>query len=177
MLILADTHGFLDPRIGELAGQCQWVVHGGDIGAAEVLMQLEQSGAQVLAVRGNNDVASKWPGQGRDRLAALPQVQTLKLPGGELVVEHGHRANPAARRHGKLREKYPTARAVVYGHSHRQVCDKRALPWILNPGAAGRSRTYGGGPACLLLHASTDQWHVETRRFPPLSKSTDGLTG
>lgn len=177
VLILADTHGFLDPRIAELAKQCRWVVHGGDIGAATVLGQLEQGGAQVLAVRGNNDVTHKWPEPGRDRLDALPHIQTVDLPGGELVIEHGDRINPAARRHAMLREKYPHARAVVYGHSHCQVCDQSASPWILNPGAAGRSRTYGGGPACLLLRVTEDTWQIETRRFKPLGKSANVVAG
>ncbi|MFM1890995.1 MAG: hypothetical protein RLZ44_72, partial [Pseudomonadota bacterium] len=41
-----------------------------------------------------------------------------------------------------------------------------AIPWVLNPGAAGRSRTFGG-PSCLLLHAGARVWRVETHRFPP----------
>jgi hypothetical protein len=35
---------------------------------------------------------------------------------------------------------------------------------VLNPGAAGRTRTYGG-PSCLLLIAGETDWKVEVHRF------------
>jgi hypothetical protein len=38
------------------------------------------------------------------------------------------------------------------------------VPWVLNPGAAGRTRTYGG-PSCLLLIAGETDWKVEVHRF------------
>ena len=59
------------------------------------------------------------------------------------------------------------ARAVVYGHTHRLLCDQLEEPWVLNPGAAGQVRTFGG-PSCLVLHAEPLAWHVESIRFPPL---------
>jgi uncharacterized protein len=67
-------------------------------------------------------------------------------------------------RHARLRAAYPSARAIVYGHSHRLVVDDALTPWVLNPGAAGRARTYGG-PSCLVLEANVRSWHVEIHRF------------
>jgi len=162
--LLSDTHGVLDQRIAELIAGSDWVVHAGDIGNATVLHQLARLGDQVVAVRGNNDVPSKWPPADHTILAALPHERRLTLPGGELVVVHGHRLNPASQRHHRLRKRYPEVRAVVYGHSHRLDEDMAGEPWVLNPGAAGRSRTYGG-PSCLLLHIKGTQWHVEHYRF------------
>ena len=74
----------------------------------------------------------------RPWLASIPWEARLPLPGGLLVVVHGHRV-PAADRHARLRALYPQARAIVYGHSHRLVVDRDASPWVLNPGAAGRA--------------------------------------
>lgn len=162
--LLSDTHGTIDKRIAAVIDGCDWVVHAGDIGNAEVLHQLAQLGDQVVAVKGNNDVTAKWPVQDHDILNALPSERQIELPGGALVVLHGHRLNPAYRRHHGLRKHYPDARAVVYGHSHRLVEDLSSSPWILNPGAAGKARTYGG-PSCLLLHIKGEQWSVEHHRF------------
>ena len=163
VLIVSDTHGVVDARIAMLARECELVVHGGDVGNASVIETLGAGGAKVVAVRGNNDVASKWPRGERDAIDALEEVVRIELPGGVLVVTHGDRYAPSTR-HAKLRAQFSDARAVVYGHSHRLVVDDCETPWILNPGAAGRARTYGG-PSCLVLEATARQWRVEAHRF------------
>ena len=165
--ILADTHGFLDPRIAAQVGRCDFAVHAGDVGNTAVLEAL-QPREGVLAVSGNNDLPAKWPPGEAGRLAGLPAEGSLELPGGRLMVVHGDRVNPVAQRHDRLRAAYPQARAIVYGHSHRLVCDLERLPWVLNPGAAGRARTYGG-PSCLVLTASPRRWRLESIRFGPLT--------
>jgi putative phosphoesterase len=165
VLILADTHGFVDPRIAALAADCALVVHAGDIGNASVLTALQRPGEQLLAVRGNNDRPDCWPAADLEVLAGIPGRGAVELPGGLLAVEHGHHAVPAANRHRILRRRYPLARALIYGHSHQLCLDRAALPWILNPGAAGRTRTFGG-PSCLLLDAEEQAWTLEIRRFP-----------
>lgn len=53
ILILSDTHGFVDPRVAALAQICDRVVHAGDIGNLGVLRQLDTNGS-VIAVRGMN---------------------------------------------------------------------------------------------------------------------------
>lgn len=167
VLLLSDTHGFLDPRIAALAGQVERIVHAGDIGGDAVLQQLEEH-APLVAVRGNNDVPGKWSGAPMHP-GTLPQEAALDLPGGRLVVVHGDRVGAGAARHRRLRTRYPEARAVVYGHSHRLTLDTEEPIWILNPGAAGRTRTHGG-PSCLLLYPAPEGWRVEQRRFDPLPK-------
>ena len=164
LLLLSDTHGQLHPQILALAGEVDTIVHAGDIGHPDVLTALTSAGQVLHAVRGNNDVASKWPADGRALLDALDDQLAIELPGGVLVVEHGDRVNPAARRHERLRSHHPQARLIVYGHSHRQVIDDAVTPWVVNPGAAGRSRTYGGA-GCLVLTASTQRWELEPFRF------------
>jgi putative phosphoesterase len=161
--ILSDTHGRLDPGVLAWLEGCDVIAHAGDVGAAAVLDALAATGAEVRAVRGNNDVSAKWPPP-HERLHALPTEDRIALPGGELVVVHGDQVLPATRRHERLRQQYPDARAIVYGHSHRVVVDREARPWVVNPGAAGRSRTYGGASACVLV-ASERVWRVTARRF------------
>jgi len=162
-----------DPRVLAEALACQRIVHAGDIGGLAVLQALSQGPAALLAVRGNNDTPGKWAAAERLHIATLPLVARLDLPGGVLVVAHGHQAGPASRRHDWLRRAHPEARAVVYGHSHRVAIDQDGEPWVLNPGAAGRSRTFGG-PSYICLVASPDAWTVELRRFVPAQASRAG---
>lgn len=164
--VVSDTHGQLDPRIADAVSGCDYGVHAGDIGAAGVLDVLRERVGQLHAVIGNNDVAQKWPAADRATLARLQACVRLALPGGDLVVVHGDRVLPAKRRHEQLRATYPDARAIVYGHSHRMCEDTGHRPWVLNPGAAGRARTYGG-PSCLILRVSATDWEVQRYRFAP----------
>ena len=161
--IVSDTHGQLDPRIAELVTECDIAVHGDDIGNARVLAALTPRSGRVGAVLGNTDVARKGPAGDQHLLERLPLEWSEELPGGRLVVVHGHRT-PAKDRHLRLRRRYPDARAIVYGHSHRLVLDQDAEPWVLNPGAAGRERTFGG-PSCLVLTATPQRWSVAVHRF------------
>ena len=174
LLLLSDTHGQLNPQILALAGEVDTIVHAGDIGHPDVLTALTATGQALHAVRGNNDVDSKWPANGHTLLNTLDDQLAIDLPGGVLVVEHGDRVNPAARRHELLRARHPQARLIVYGHSHRQVIDDAVTPWVVNPGAAGRSRTYGGA-GCVVLTASTQRWELAPFRYVLGRMKGDGL--
>ena len=158
--ILSDTHGWIDPNIQEVLADADWIVHAGDVMGASVLRTLEDLAGQsrVVAVAGNNDVGDRAPnGDG------LPAVAEIPLPGGTLVVTHGDQFG-AAPAHEQLREAWPGARTIVYGHTHRLVCDQEDLPWVLNPGAAGRIRVHEG-PSCLMLTVDGAGWTVQTHRF------------
>ena len=161
ILLVSDTHGVLDPRIEALVAGVDLVVHAGDVGSTGVLDQL----APVQAVLGNNDTEAKWIGARRG-LRGLRESREIDAPGGIIAVEHGHKVNPVARRHAKLRARHPQARLIVYGHSHRLVVDQDERPWVVNPGAAGRARTYGG-PSCVVLTATRRSWSVAVERFEP----------
>lgn len=167
--IVSDTHAFLDPRVLEAIAGADLVVHGGDVGNGAVLDELRAVTGRVLAVHGNNDVASKWPENEADVVASLPAVGRVALPGGTLVVEHGHEAGAFNGRHARLRKRYPEARAVCVGHSHLLTIDDEAEPWVLNPGAAGRERTHGG-PSYISLVATVGRWDARATRFPPLAR-------
>lgn len=168
--LVSDTHGKLDDRIATLVSQCDIAIHAGDIGAAGIVGELQPRSGTVIAIRGNNDVPAKWKEMGLMVLNRLPDLATIFLPGGQLTVVHGHRHNPAKQRHSILRRRFNDARAVLYGHSHRLVIDDEENPWVLNPGAAGRNRTHGG-PSCLLLTATRDDWRITARRFDPAPPS------
>lgn len=162
--LVSDTHGAVDECIAQLMSDCDFAVHAGDVGDWSVVQRLQPRKAPPIVVRGNNDTPARWPTAQANRLAGLPEIAELDLPGGRLVVVHGHRHGAVRERHARLRAAYPRARVIVYGHSHRLVCDDADSPWVLNPGAAGRQRTYGG-PSCLVLAIAGDRWSVTSHRF------------
>ena len=166
--ILADTHGHLDGRVEALVADCDLAVHGGDIGCLGVLQRLCPRQGWVIAVTGNNDLPSKWPPEQRHLLDNLPEQKDLELPGGTLAIIHGHQI-AARNRHERLRRRFPSSPCIVYGHSHRLGADLDREPWVLNPGAAGRARTFGG-PSCIVLDAAENHWELRIERFGPLKR-------
>lgn len=155
--IISDTHGHLDPRIADLIRECDYAIHAGDICGENVLAAMQPKSAVVIAVTGNNDpyCMSEVP---------LPETSELKLPGGTIRIEHGHVHGHQQPCHNSLRQTHPEARVIVYGHTHKMVQDKTGMPWVINPGAAGQTRTHGG-PSCLILTANDADWNVQEFRF------------
>ena len=164
VVIISDTHGHLHPEIRNLVNQSDIVVHAGDIGDARVLDGLFPESGEVIAVRGNNDLPFLWPANQANRLTAIPLRNQVEVPGGIISIEHGDRFGYSPD-HDKLRADHADSRMIVYGHTHRLVVDDEQNPWVVNPGAAGNSRTYGGS-SCLFLIASESSWDVKAYKFP-----------
>ena len=162
--LISDSHGPIDTRIAALAGTCDVIVHAGDICDADVLAWLKRSGT-AYAVRGNNDILSKWPHGSARLLNELADCVELSLPGGRLAVIHGHQFPRLASRHRRLRERFADARGIVYGHSHKLLCATESLPWLINPGGCGLHRTFGG-PSCVILYAGVRRWSLKPVRYP-----------
>src|SRR5439155_21233617 len=117
--LIADTHGYLDPRVPPALKGVDLILHAGDIGAEGVLAALEHI-APVTAVAGNNDAKLAQLG--------LPLRVDMELDGVKLHLVH--RLIDAA--------PGPGTRIVVYGHSHKAlVAEREGMLWV-NPGAAGR---------------------------------------
>ena len=162
--IVSDTHAYMHPKIVAVVRQCDIALHAGDIGNAEILDAMQPKSGQVIAVAGNNDHGRGWPEHQHERVKQLPRIASLELPGGILKIEHGHLHDMYQPDHTDLREAHPEARMVVYGHTHKKVIDDFAIPWVVNPGAAGNERNRGG-PSCLVLTASESLWKLDSFRF------------
>ena len=162
--IISDTHTVLDPRIAEAISRADIAIHAGDIGDAGVLSAMHPKTGRVLAVAGNNDHPMFWPVDQTEVLESMPEIIRFELPGGGVAIEHGHRHGSNSPGHQSLREAHPDAKLVIYGHTHHQVIDDMCTPWVVNPGAAGTTRTHGG-PSYLLLTASEQDWEIESFRF------------
>jgi len=163
--IISDTHGKLDPRIAETLQDCDIAVHAGDIMCHSVLSDMNPKSGEVIAVRGNNDTNEKWSDHHNELLQDIEFEANFMLPGGKVEVVHGHLHGRPATLHDRLRETFSEAKLIIYGHSHKLVCDTSHEPWVVNPGAAGKIRTFGG-PSCLILEASEENWSIKEIKFP-----------
>ncbi len=162
--ILSDTHGKIDYRIAEIMSACDVVIHAGDIGSKDILSAVTPLTGEIIAVLGNNDNRQKWPRGEYSALKRLAEKEFVSLPGGDVAIEHGHRVWDTKRCHARLRSKYPEVKMIVYGHTHKRRIDRTCKPWVVNPGAAGRARTFGG-PSCLVLNAGKQSWRIREYCF------------
>ncbi len=138
--VISDTHGHLRPEVFEVFKQVDHILHAGDVGEPQILMELAAI-APVTAVYGNVD--------GPELRARLPQVATLELDGFAVVVTHGDQhghPTPAS-----LHEAFPRAEIIVYGHTHKpllELVDRTVT--VMNPGGAGQPR-FGIPPSVGIL--------------------------
>ena len=122
--VISDTHGLIRPQAVAALQGSELILHAGDIGAPEVLDALRRI-APVVAVRGNNDT-QPWAG-------GLPETEVVTIGEACLFLLHDrHRLDldPAA---GGFH-------AVISGHSHKPLVERRGGVLYLNPGSAGPRR-------------------------------------
>jgi putative phosphoesterase len=128
--VISDTHGLLRVEVLEVFEGVDHILHCGDVGTWDVLVDL-QALAPVTAVYGNVDDL--------EIRAKLPQVAEVELDGFRIVVTHGDllgSPTPAA-----LHARFPSAEIIVYGHTHKpllELVDRTVT--VMNPGGAGAPR-------------------------------------
>lgn len=122
--IISDTHGLLRPGALEALAGVDHILHAGDIGAPEIIAQLEQL-APVTAIRGNVDRGA-WA-------LAFPLTALAELGGKLFYLVHALEwldLDPAAAGFD----------AVIYGHSHQPARSEKEGVLYFNPGSAGPRR-------------------------------------
>ncbi|MBX2868317.1 MAG: metallophosphatase family protein [Acidiferrobacterales bacterium] len=168
--LISDTHGQIAPEVINLANQSDIVLHAGDIMGASVLRTLTPKLDSVIGVRGNNDFSATWKPEDQKLLHDLPESVIVRVCGGDIAIEHGHRVPRIEVDHYSLAYKYPNVRMVVFGHTHVQRADVDSLPWLVNPGAAGLVRNHGG-PSCSILKIQDIDWTLEQCKFSSVKKA------
>lgn len=161
--VISDTHNQLNEKVVDSLQGCDAIVHAGDIGDADVINHLGKFSGHVFPVRGNNDIEDKWPAQDLPTLANIPNDIELTFNNQVVAITHGHQFHKVEQRHDKLREQFPHADIIIYGHSHRLVCDQQQKPWVINPGAGGYTRTFGGA-SCMVMQYQDKNWSIEEFR-------------
>ncbi len=145
--VISDTHGLFDPKIPEVFADVEHILHAGDVGTPEVLVQLEKL-APTTAVLGNVDVG-----------LPLKDTEVVELAGRRFLLHHI--VNPHAL-DARLRSRMQRAKpaAVIFGHTHKPFCDHIDGVLYLNPGSAGRARF--NLPRCVVvLHTEEQALRVE----------------
>ena len=77
--LISDTHGLMRPEARAFLVGCDYIVHGGDIGGADILDELAVI-APLIAVRGNNDTGP-WA-------ARLPVTELIRVGNVFVYVIH-----------------------------------------------------------------------------------------
>src|SRR5581483_4700039 len=134
--VLSDTHmprgdrRLPDAAVAALNG-AEHIIHAGDFSARSVLDELQRYGPPITAVHGNVDDAELG--------ARLPETATLTMEGRTIAVVHD--AGPAKGRLERLRRRFETADAVVFGHSHLPLHERAPDGFqIFNPGSPTERR-------------------------------------
>lgn len=162
--ILSDTHGRLPQTAFAALAECDHIIHAGDIGAPEIIRELETI-APVTAVRGNNDFDEYGS---RVQRAAHPVIAGVRF-----LVTHF----PQDARIGWNGSKYlapgdPIPQVCVHGHTHvpEIITGKDASPaqYYLCPGSVTSPR--GGSKHGILKLTIADTqvkevWFEETGRL------------
>ncbi|MGZ4526632.1 MAG: metallophosphoesterase family protein [Mycobacterium sp.] len=149
LLLISDTHvpkraRDLPARVWDAVDAADVVVHAGDWVAPELLEELENRSARLVACWGNND--------GPALRARLPERADVTLAGVRFTVVH--ETGAAAGRDARMSRLYPDTQVLVFGHSH--------IPWdtstetglrLLNPGSPTDRRRQ---PFCTYMTAHVD---------------------
>jgi uncharacterized protein len=107
------------------------ILHAGDFVAAAVHDELCGYGPPVEAVYGNCDSA--------DLCRRLPEQRIVEAGGARIAMIHD--AGPGAGRLPRLRERFPDADAVVFGHTHAPAHEMAPGGFqIFNPGSPTERR-------------------------------------
>jgi putative phosphoesterase len=116
------------------------ILHAGDVCVPAVLDELAQY-APVRVVRGNNDDAdvAAW---------GAPDTAEFELAGMPVAMIHD--SGPRAGRLARMGRRFPSARLVVFGHSHIPLYETGETLHILNPGSPTDKRRQPRGTLALL---------------------------
>lgn len=122
--VISDTHGLLRPGALQALQGAQYILHAGDVGDPAILDALRRI-APTTAIRGNIDEHGVC--------AFLPPTELVELNGHAIYMLHDVKQldlNPEA----------AGIDAIVFGHSHKPLIERRRGVLFLNPGSAGPRR-------------------------------------
>lgn len=131
ILLLSDTHAYMDQRILDYASEADQIWHAGDFGSMQVIDELEKE-KPLKGVYGNID--------GADIRAVFPEVSHFTVEETDVLMIHigGYpgKYSPLARKAISL---HPP-KLFISGHSHilKAMYDEKFQLLHLNPGACGK---------------------------------------
>ena len=129
--LVSDTHGLVDPRLGDALRGVDLVLHAGDL-VKPAILEVLGAIAPVRAVRGNNDEAPP--------LDRLPEVAVVRLGPLVALVVHDLGARERSKPPGGPAIAREGPHVIVHGHSHRPGAAIVGDRLFVNPGSAGPRR-------------------------------------
>ena len=140
VVVLSDTHSprrwkAMPPAVARHLDGADAILHAGDVCTADVL-ELLQQWAPVHAVLGTNDLPE---------VAAWGAPETVEVDLGGLVVAMIHDSGQATGRARRMRQRFPAADLVVFGHSHIPMNVTEHGLRIFNPGSPTDRRRQPAG--------------------------------
>ena len=131
ILLISDTHGYIDDRIIQYAKQSDETWHAGDIGELKVTDELKKV-TTVRAVHGNidnNKIRAEYP-------------ENLRFQIEEMKIWITHIGGYPNKYNKRIRQEINTNPPDVFicGHSHilKVINDKKLNVLHINPGAIGK---------------------------------------
>lgn len=131
ILLLSDSHSYIDDRILDYASQADEIWHCGDFGNPEVIEKLEKI-TTLRGVYGNID--------GEKVRKIFPEVSRFTIENVEVLMIHigGYPGKYSPLTKKEIAEKAPNL--FISGHSHilKAMYDQKNNLLHLNPGACGK---------------------------------------
>jgi len=132
IVLLSDSHGYLDQALIPFLNECDEIWHAGDFGGNEVYKQLILLNKPLRGVYGNID--------GPEVRSSFPENLIWKVENTKIFMTHigGYPGKYSSRVQKILMEEMP--QIYVCGHSHilKIIYDKKLNLLHLNPGACGK---------------------------------------
>lgn len=138
--VISDTHipeyKTIPETVWKHFAEVEFIIHAGDLSRLSVVGELETL-APVIAVQGNIEE--------EEVVRALPIKRELLVGGLRIGIVHilGNSKNRAS----VARQEFPTARCVIFGHSHDPYNQEHDGQLLFNPGSATDRRRQ---PTCSL---------------------------
>lgn len=144
ILVTGDTHGHpLPAELLAAAARAELILHTGDVLAASALASLRAL-APLRAVAGNCDPPD----------LGLPAREVLDLAGHRVGLTHGHLGRGRTTTDRALAAfGAGQVEAVVFGHSHQPLVERRSGVLLVNPGSPTERRR-APRPSFAWLHAA-----------------------
>tara|TARA_B100000965_G_C19454022_1_gene696619 strand:+ start:60 stop:566 length:507 start_codon:yes stop_codon:yes gene_type:complete len=131
ILLISDTHGYIDDIILKYAKEADLTIHAGDIGDIVVLDKLSKV-SNLRAVYGNIDSV--------EIRSCTNENELLIIEGLKILITHiaGKQPRYNSRVRNLIERESPNI--LIYGHSHilKVENDKKNDILCVNPGAAGK---------------------------------------
>jgi|Deesub1362B_J571_1020462.scaffolds.fasta_scaffold05504_2 hypothetical protein len=155
--VLSDTHGIVPLDIYQLFADVDAILHAGDIGNPDVLLDLEVL-ATVYAVRGNTDFFGTAHSLPRERHVSFGPVRFALLHGDGF---------PRGTLAQHLEQKFAGREVdiVIFGHTHKLQVEKRGSLWLINPGCANPALVKGRATGMIITFSDRSDIVIKPIQF------------